>query len=185
MFDIVFTYPLKAIGLILMIFWLGCVNSTTELTSPERIGLKERVNVISGNQAARVINEMHNQSVAAAANIIAEYGPDKKDILYISFYKEEKAAVEAFHLMIEKMAFAKKGPFFHLMPLKKFPNKAYLTLGMGAVHYIYLSGNYLLWFQTVQSFGGELPPRLLKLYPLAAEPAGSQSVKNLPATAYS
>jgi len=154
------------VRLILLIFLLGCVNSTMELPSPEQIGQKKRAGVISGNKAAGIINKMHGLSVAAAANIIAEYGPEKKDILYISFYKKQKAAEEAFNLMLEKIAAAKKGPFFHLMPLKKYPNKAYLTLGMGAAHYIYLSGKYLLWLQTVQSFGDELPARLLQLYPI-------------------
>jgi len=167
-----------------MILWLGCVNSTMEMPTPEKLGRKERIRVIAGNQAARVIDKMHGQSVAAAANLIAEYGRDKPDILYISFYQDQKAAGEAFNLMIEKMAAAKKGPFFHLMPLKKYLNKAYLTLGMGAVHYIYLSGNYLLWLQTTQSFGGELPPQLLKLYPLAAEPVGIRSAKNFSATVH-
>jgi len=37
---------------------------------------------------------------------------------------------------------------------------------MGARHYIYQSGNYLLWLQTYQSFDDKLPPRLLKLYPV-------------------
>lgn len=171
-----FKYRIRPIGLVLMIFLLGCVNSQTELPFPEQIGQKERRRVISGNKAAAVINKMHGLSVAAAANVIVEYGSDKKDILYISFYKKQEAAGEAFNLMIKKMADAKKGPFFHLMPLKRYQNKAYLTLGMGAVHYIYLSGNYLLWLQTDQSFGSELPPRLLKLYPPAVESAGSQSV---------
>ncbi len=176
MVEIDFKLRIKPICLIFIIFLLGCVNSTTELPSPERIGQKERIRVISGNQAARVINKMHIQSVAAAANVIAEYGQEKTDILYISFYKEQKTAGQAFNLMIEKMAAAKKGPFFHLMPLNKYQKKAYLTLGMGAVHYIYLSGNYMLWLQTFQSFGGELPPRLLNLYPLTAEPAGGRPV---------
>jgi hypothetical protein len=74
--------------------------------------------------------------------------------------------------MIEKMVSAKQGPFFHLMPLPTYKNKVYFTLGMGARHYIFVSGNYLLWLQTFQSFGGELPPQLLNLYPLALEPAG-------------
>ena len=78
--------------------------------------------------------------------------------------------------MIEKMASAKQGPFFHLMPLPTYKNKAYFTLGMGARHYIFLSGNYLVWLQTFQSFGGELPPQLLNLYPLTLKPAGGRSV---------
>ena len=68
--------------------------------------------------------------------------------------------------MIEKMAVAKKSPFSHLMPIGKYQKKVYMALGMGAVHYIYPSGNYLLWLQTFQSFGTELPPELLALYPI-------------------
>jgi hypothetical protein len=68
--------------------------------------------------------------------------------------------------MIDKMAAAKKGPFFHLMPLNPYTKPVYFSLGMGAGHYIYQSGNYILWFQTYQSFDYKLPPRLLKLYPV-------------------
>jgi hypothetical protein len=38
------------------------------------------------------------------------------------------------------------------------------------------SGKFLLWLQTHQSFGGELPPQLLNLYPLTLKPAGGRSV---------
>jgi hypothetical protein len=68
--------------------------------------------------------------------------------------------------MIEKMAAAKKGPFFHLMPMGQYDNKVYMTLGMGAMHYIYVSGKCLLWLQTYQSFSDKLPGGLLELYPV-------------------
>lgn len=113
-----------------------------------------------------MINKMHRSSVSGDANIIAEYGKDKKDLLYITYYADQKNAQEAFDLMVEKMAAAKNSPFFHLKPLEKYHNKAYLTLGMGAVHYIYVSGTYLLWLQTYQSFGDQLPADLLELYPI-------------------
>ena len=148
----------------LLIVLLGC-SSPADIASPEGIGEKERVRVVDGNQAARIINRMHNQSVAADANVIAEYGKEKKDLLYISYYADQKLAKKAFDLMIEKMAAAKKGPFFHLMPLNTYTNPVYFTLGMGARHFVYQSGNYLLWLQTYQSFDDKLPPRLLKLYP--------------------
>jgi hypothetical protein len=147
-----------------------------ELSAPQKIGQNERTRTISGNQAAKIINKMHSQSVAADANAIVEYGKEKKDILYISYYEDQNQAGKAFNLMIEKMASAKQGPFFHLMPLPKYKNKVYFTLGMGASHYIFISGKFLLWLQTHQSFGGELPPRLLNLYPLTSKPAGSRSV---------
>jgi len=136
------------------------------LSTPQKIGAKDRVGLITGNQAVRVINKMHRSSVAGDANIIAEYGRSKKDLLYITYYADQKNAKEAFDLMIAKMAAAKNSPFFHLKPLERYQHKAYITLGMGAVHYIYLSGTYLLWLQTHQSFGDALPAGLLKHYPI-------------------
>ena len=157
-------------------FLIGCTNSTPELPAPQKIGHNERTRTISGSQAANIINKMHRQSVAADANAIVEYGKEKKDILYISYYEDQNQASKAFDSMIDKMASAKQGPFFHLMPLPAYKNKVYFTLGMGAGHYIFISGKFLLWLQTHQSFGGELPPRLLHLYPLTSETAGGQSV---------
>lgn len=158
-------YHLTRFVFMLLIVLLGC-SSSADIASPEGIGEKERVRVVDGNQAARIINRMHNQSVAADANMIAEYGKEKKDLLYISYYADQKQAKKAFDLMIEKMADAKKRPVFHLMPLYTYTKPVYFTLGMGARHYIYQSGNYLLWLQTYQSFDDKLPPRLLKLYPV-------------------
>lgn len=154
---------LKILSSIFIIFVFGCSNST-QLPTPEKIGDKERIRVISGKQAARVVNKMHGQTVAADDNVIVEYGKEKKDLLYISYYRDQNEADKAFKLMIEKMASSKKGPFFHFMPLTAYKNKVYFTLGMGAGHYIFLSGKYLLWFQTYQSFGDKLPPRLLEIY---------------------
>jgi len=171
----IFTCPLKSISLLMIALLVGCANSTPQLPAPQKIGQNERSRTISGNQAARIINKMHGQSVAADANAIVEYGREKKDILYISYYEDQNQAGKAFELMIDKMASAKQGPFFHLMPLPRYRNKAYFTLGMGAGHYIFISGKFLLWLQTHQSFGGELPSGLLNLYPLTADPAAGQT----------
>jgi len=156
---------LKIIGFVFIIFVLGC-SSSPSLPTPEKIGEKERTRIISGEQAARVVDKLHGLSVAADANVIAEYGRDRKDLLYVTYYSDQKEAQKSFDLMIAKMVAAKDGPFFHLMPLSKYKNKVYMTLGMGAMHYIYLSGKSLLWLQTYQSFGDKLPSRLLELYPI-------------------
>jgi hypothetical protein len=155
----------KIIGFVFIIFILGCLRAP-DLLTPEKIGEKERVGEITGKQATRVVNKMHGRSVATDANVIAEYGRDQKDLLFISRYSDQTEAQKAFDLMIEKMAAAKNGPFFHLMPLGQYDNKVYMSLGMGAMHYIYLSGKSLLWLQTYQSFGDKLPSRLLELYPI-------------------
>ena len=144
----------------------GC-SSGADINTPDKIGEKKRLRVVSGQQAAQVVNRMHGRSVATDANVIAEYGNGQnKDILYISRYSEPEAAQKAFEQMIVKMKGAKKSPFYHLRPIGKYQKKVYLTLGMGAVHYIYRSDSLLLWFQTYQPFGDELPPQLLNLYPI-------------------
>ena len=155
----------KFLYLILIIIFAGCSDSQ-DVATPEKIGDKQRSAAISGNRAAQVINKMHDQSVAAVANVIAEYGQVRKDLLYISSYANPEDAGKALDLMIKKMAVVKKGPFAHLMPLAGYKKPVYFALGLGAAHYIYRSGNYLLWFQTYQSFADKLPPRLLMLYPL-------------------
>lgn len=155
----------KIIFLIFLIVIPGCSRSP-DLPTPEKIGEKERVAEITGRQASRVVDKMHGLSVATHTNVIAEYGRDQKDLLFISRYSDQTEAHKAFDLMIEKMAAAQKGPFFHLMPLGQYDKKVYMTLGMGAMHYIYVSGKSLLWLQTYQSFKDKLPGRLLALYPL-------------------
>jgi hypothetical protein len=149
---------------VLILVW-GCMEAT-DIRVPEKIGEKERVAVTTGERAAAIVNKLHGVAVAGDDNAIAEYGSNKKEILYITFYKDPQAAQKGFDAMIEKIRAAANSPFFHLMPLPKYQNKVYITLGMGAVHYIYVSGNFLLWLQTAQSFGDQLPPQLLKLYPV-------------------
>ena len=78
----------KLIGLVVSLILTGC-TSAPDMPTPEKIGEKERLRVISGEQAAQVVNKMHGQSVAADENVIAEYGAgEKKDILYISRYPD-------------------------------------------------------------------------------------------------
>jgi len=143
---------------------VGCAN-TTEIPTPEKLGEKERGNLISGSEAAAIVNKLHRSKVATGGDVIAEYGRAKKDLLYISVYAEVEKARDAYDAMIRKMGAAKGGPFSHLVPIKQYDGKVYMALGMGAVHYIIWSGNHLIWLQTYQSFGTTLPPRLLALYP--------------------
>ena len=155
----------KRFAFIVSLLLFGCSDGI-DIPTPEKIGERARLHLVSGQPAAQVVDRMHGRSVATDANVIAEYGNDeKKDILYISRYAETKAAQKAFELMIAKMAGAQKSPFYHLRPIGKYQKKVYMALGMGAVHYIYRSGSHLIWFQTHQPFGAELPPQLLSLYP--------------------
>lgn len=156
---------LKSFSVAVAILIWGCMGAT-DIRTPEKIGENQRVRVITGDRAAAIVNKLHSGEVAGDDNAIAEYGNDNKVILYITYYKDPKAAQKGFDAMIEKIRATPNSPFFHLMPLPKYQNKVYITLGMGGVHYIYVSGNFLLWLQTAQSFGTQLPVQLLELYPV-------------------
>ena len=151
-----------------VIVWIvvsGCSN-TAQIQTPEKIGEKVRLNLITGTKATAVVNKLHGSTVTTGGDVIAEYGRGKKDLLYITDYTDGEKAQKFFNLMIEKMRAAKGGPFTHLMPINKYNGNVYMAIGMGSVHYIIRSGNYLLWLQTDQPFGTALPPRLLTLYPV-------------------
>ena len=97
------TQKFKRIVFIVSIF-LFCCSSGIDIPTPKNIGEKKRLRVVSGQQAAQVVNRMHGRSVATDANVIAEYGNGQhKDILYISRYAEPEAAQKAFEQMIVKM----------------------------------------------------------------------------------
>ena len=155
---------LAILNVVVWVVMFGCSNPT-EIQTPEKIGEKDRLNLITGAEAAAVVNKLHGSTVATGGDVIAEYGRGKKDLLYITDYTDGEKAKKSFNLMIEKMQTAKGGPFTHLMPINKYNGNVYMAIGMGSVHYIICSGNYLLWLQTNQSFGTALPPRLLTLYP--------------------
>ena len=149
----------------LLFVWIAC-SEKSEIAVPEKIGHQEKARVISGTEAIKIIDEMHGLAVAPRANIIAEYGNKPKDVLYISYYAEQEDAQKAFKLMIDKMLKAENGPFSHVRILNGYDERVYIALGMGAVHYIYRSTHYLLWLQTYQKIGRELPEALLSLYPI-------------------
>jgi len=133
---------------------------------PKTLGDLELSNVISGEEAIEEINKLHGLSVAATRNSIAEYGDERKDLLYISYYTDKDEAVQILQQMMDKMKAATDSPFTHIKTIKAYNDQVFITLGMGAFHYIYATGNYILWLQTNQTFGRKLPSELIELYPI-------------------
>jgi hypothetical protein len=151
--------------ILLLFFNFACENSA-EFSVPEIILEKKMTKLISDDEAVKVIDQLHGLDVTPEKNIIAEYGEDPKDVLYISRYSSAKQAGESFKLMIEKMLKSESGPFTHIQALPDYNDNVYFTIGMGAIHYIFHSERYVLWLQTYQEIGRELPDNILKLYPL-------------------
>ena len=145
--------------------YINSCNNQENLPTPDTVGTKTRSKIFSRTESVEVINKLHALSVAAQNNIIAEYGTDKKDLLYVSFYQNSDSAVIAFNEMIKKIAHNKKGPFHHLIQLSDTGKNGFFLMGMGAFHYVFISGNFIIWFQTYQSFGQEIPESILSYYP--------------------
>jgi hypothetical protein len=130
------------------------------------VGNKAKSRVLSGEESVIEINKLHGLAVAAQSNVIAEYGEGQVDLLYISFYQQPDSAGVAFSEMIKKIAHNDKGPFSHLIKLNEQGENAFFMIGIGASHYVFLSGQYIIWLQTYQSFGKKIPGTILDLYPL-------------------
>jgi hypothetical protein len=146
--------------------YIKSCNNQDILPTPDIVGTKARSKIFSRSESLEAINKLHGLSVATQNNIIAEYGTDPKDLLYVSFYQNPDSAGIAFKEMIRKIAHNKKGPFFHLIQLNKAGKNVFFLMGMGASHYVFISGNFIIWFQTYQSFGKEIPESILSYYPL-------------------
>ena len=151
--------------MVLGMIFSNCTNDG-KIKVPQGLGELDLSRSISGEEAISEINKLHGLAVAADINVIAEYGVEKKDLLYVSYYSEAEEAQKIFNQMIEKMKAAKKSPFTHIRSIKAYSNQAYIALGLGAFHYIYVSGNYVLWLQTYQAFGRSIPEELLEVYPV-------------------
>jgi hypothetical protein len=149
----------------LVLLEVGCTGKK-EIQVPESIEEKKMTKLIYGEEAINVIDELHGLDVAPEENIIAEYGENPKDLLYISRYNTKEQATESLQLMINKMIETDEGPFTHIRTLPDYEDSVYISIGMGAIHYIYRSTKYILWLQTYQEIGRELPSELLDLYPV-------------------
>jgi hypothetical protein len=161
-------FPVKSVFIAFFTFIaliVGC-KSQQEIKVPEYIADQKLTKLISGKDAIKSINKLHGLEVAPEENAIAEYGEDPKDLLYISKYNSEEKAREAFQLMMRKMTESVEGPFSHIMALPDYDESVYISIGMGAIHYIFQSEQYILWLQTNQEIGRELPENLIQLYPV-------------------
>ncbi|SDB51333.1 hypothetical protein SAMN05660653_02531 [Desulfonatronum thiosulfatophilum] len=120
-------------------------DQVDEANIPERIAGMERVRVVSGMEAARIIDRMHQGNVATQANFIAHYeGGGHSADYYLSLYETPEQAVKGMEDMAEVMAREGHG-FSHLMKRDKDGLPFYMALGQGQAHYFFARGLELVW----------------------------------------
>ncbi len=112
---------------------------------PVNISGMEQKKVISGEEAARIINRMHRGDVATHADYIAEYRSEARSATYyLSLYDHPEQAIKAMEDMARVMEDEEHG-FSHLMQRVQNGIVFYMALGQGQAHYYFARGVELVW----------------------------------------
>jgi hypothetical protein len=112
---------------------------------PANISGMEQKKVISGEEAATIINRMHRGDVATHADYIAEYrGAAGSATYYLSLYENPEQAAKAMKDMARVMEEEGHG-FSHLMQRVHNGQVFYMGLALGQAHYFFARGVELVW----------------------------------------
>lgn len=112
---------------------------------PQNILGMELQKVISGEEAAKIINRMHQGDVATHSDYIAEYkGNAGSATYYLSLYESPCQAAQAMKDMARVMKKQGHG-FSHFMQRTHKNISFYMALGQGQAHYFYANGIWLVW----------------------------------------
>jgi hypothetical protein len=112
---------------------------------PESIGSLARVDLLSGEKAASMVDRLHGKTVATSASLIGLYrGPGGTATLYRTLYGSPSEA----EMDDGRMALAiQRGgsAFEHFHRGVRGERTVSMCLGMGQVHFFFASGRSLYW----------------------------------------
>lgn len=112
---------------------------------PETIVGMQLEKVISGEEAARIVNRMHRDEVATRENFIGHYqGDGRSAVYYVSLYDSPDQAEDAMEAMAAVMKKEGHG-FTHLMKRSDQDTPFYMALGQGQAHYFFSRDIELVW----------------------------------------
>jgi len=112
---------------------------------PANISGMDQKKVISGEEAARIINRMHQGDVATYADYIAEYRSEAGSATYyLSLYDHPEQATKAMEDMARVMEEEEHG-FSHLMQRVQNGKVFYMALGQSQAHYFFARNAELVW----------------------------------------
>jgi len=135
---VLFTIP------VLLLFIMGC-SPREESPLPNAILNLEKVETLSGNEAANVIDHLHQNEVTPAQNYVGRYADEQYTATYyLSLYDSSDEAQEELRAMVESME--RGGHVFdHVRKINIKDKDVWMALGMGQAHYFYAEGNQLIW----------------------------------------
>ena len=143
---------MRQITISLLIFASGfsfvqCSEGDRGSHFPRTLGNLALSRVVKGEQATRIINNMHGKILDECENYIVFYGGgNSKNTLYVSVYENDEIAKSNLTEMAMKMA-KRAAVFSPLTHSKMGKIVCFQTEGMGLKHYFYRVDALLVWLQ--------------------------------------
>jgi hypothetical protein len=139
--------------LLLLFSIINSSCSVKEDLFPEKIGQIKLNKLISGEDALRLVNQMHLQNVTSEETKIGFYSSGKgKAIIYVTDYKNYADAETGADQMIQKIN-TSKTPFIRGKLITVENKKIFRTFGMGMTHFIFTDENNLIWISVSTHLG--------------------------------
>lgn len=100
---------------------------------------------MTGDEAASFVNRLHFNSVTSEKNEIGFYKGNKGNaIVYVTFYENEKSALDNFEKMTQRIS-PENSVFVQSSFMEVYGKRIYRTFGLGQTHYVFTSRNKLFW----------------------------------------
>lgn len=137
----------NGLGYILIFVLISaCLSQAPEITLPDSISGLPLTRVISGEEAEKIIERMHDKSIAPDLNQIGFYtGNSRQAILYVSSFGSARKANKRLKEMSDEIGTAGSSGFGHQVQFRVNDHPIHLVVGYGQVHFFYAQGNYLYW----------------------------------------
>lgn len=136
-------------GLFVILVACGANQGQNGTPLPGSIADMELTNIIQGEDADKIITELHRKVVTDQTNFIGRYaGSQYNATLYITKYENEDGALEDFRRMAERINKPEIGGsmgFQHVRPVPELGNHAYMTVQSSRVHYYFVQKDMLYW----------------------------------------
>jgi len=150
--------------ILVTILLLGCGDQKTtgsvdlDTLFPAAIGSWQRVQLITGAEALKKINQLHGKSITVEDGAIGTYQATGKRpaMVWISRSKTVALTREQAEVMADKMVSNPRSPFHDPGTLSINKIKVYKFLGMGQIHYIFCRERLAYWISAPPADGKEL-----------------------------
>lgn len=139
---------------ILFLFLNGCSEQKEYL--PESFGDMIRTDLIKGEKAKKIIDELHNKEVTPVKNEIGYYTTVRgKATIYVTHYDDIETANLELIKMTDKIS-PGNTPFIRGEYLKYDEQNIYRCFGMGQTHFIFAEEKNLYWITVDTHIGNQV-----------------------------